>query len=453
MLVLSCEKEVVSDDPSVLLIFSADTVLFDTIFTSFGSATRHFKVYNQMKKSLEISRLSLSGGESSPFRMNVDGIPGSDFNNIVIRGGDSMYVFVEATIDPLEENSPMVVEDSVVFVTNGNVQDVKLVAWGQDVNIIKAEIFDTRTLAAGKPYLVYEYMMVDTGHVLRLEPGVRLHFHRNSRIYVAGSLIAEGDYDNPVVFEGARTESVYRNIPGQWDGIWLLPGSSGNRFINARIRNAVNGILVDTIGSKEIPTLYLANSRIENMTYAGIIGRGAAIYSYNTIISNCGYFAVALTIGGNYTFYHCTFANYWNISSRRTPSILIENYYIDIYGNVQLRPVNALFGNCIIHGSQFNEIEFSFHDGAAFDVVFDHCLLENSTTNQAPAIFSNCINVATPGFIEPQEGNYRLAEDSAAIDAGDPEIGSIHPFDHEGKSRPFGDGPDIGAFERHNENE
>ncbi len=445
----SCEKEPLLEDPTVKLVFSTDTVLFDTIFTTIGSVTRHFKVFNPYNKSILISSVSLSGDTGSPYRINVDGMPGRSFSDLKLRGGDSIYVFVETTIDPVGGDLPMVVEDSVVFVTNGNIQDVKLVAWGQDVNVINGEIFNTGTLTAGKPYLVYNSMMVDTGQVLSLEPGVRMHFHRDSRLFVAGTILAEGSPEHPVTFEGARTESAYRDIPGQWEGIWLMPGSSGNRFVHSRIRNAFNGIIADTVASPGSITLYLANSRIENMTSAGLYARGTTVYSYNTVISNCGFHNVALTIGGDYTFYHCTFANYWNFSTRTSSSLVIVNYYTDINDNINLRPVKALFGNTIIHGSRGQELEFFVHPDAGFDVEFNHSLVrvQSSYSEIFDGIFNNCIFEKDPGFIDPTRFNFRLSDDSPAIDAGDPLIGIIHPFDFDGKSRTDDIAPDIGAFE------
>jgi hypothetical protein len=437
LLFVSCEKDTILEDPSAKLTFSADTVLFDTIFSNIGSATRHFKVYNPHRKSVEISSISLSGGVNSAFRINVDGIPGRDFNNIVVRGGDSLFVFVETTIDPLDVNSPVIVEDSVVFLTNGNLQDVKLIAWGQDVIILNAEVFQSGTLTAEKPYLVYNSMTVDSGHILNIEPGVRIHFHHDSRLYVSGSIVVTGTYEQPVIFEGARTETVYRNIPGQWGGILLMPGSEGSRFINARIRNAVTGIQIDSAGFDESLVLYLANTRIENMTFAGIYARGAKIYSYNTIISNCGHFAIALTNGGDYSFYHCTVANYWSFSNRHTPSIFIDN----------TKPITAIFGNSIIHGSQSQEINLSVHPGIDFDILFNHCLVSSGNFSN-PGMFRNCIYNTLPGFVDLSEFNFRLGEDSPAIDTADPEIGNLFPFDYEGNSRSSGNAPDMGAYER-----
>ncbi len=446
---VSCEKDPVYEDPSAKLVFSTDTLHFDTIFTTIGSSTRHFKVYNPYDRSLEISSIRLSGDISSPFRINVDGIPGRKFSDVLIRGGDSIFIFVEATIDPVNGNHPVIVGDSVMFITNGNVQNVKLAAWGQDVKIIRDEVFGDETLSAEKPYLIYGNILVDTSRVLTLDPGVRMYFYRNSGLHVAGSLIAEGTGDNPVVFEAARTEASYRNIPGQWDGIRLMPGSTGNRLVNVRIRNAVNGLVVEAVSAEESTTLYLAYSRIENMTHAGLTGRGAAIYAYNTVISNCGHHLAALTAGGDYTFYHCTLANFWNFSSRRTPSVVIENYYVDSDGGINVTPVRAVLGNSIIYGNNGSEIGFSVHSEGAFDVVFDHCLIAAhlSLTEDFEDNFVSCITGVNPGFVDPAKYNFRPDKESPAINAGNPDTGNLHPVDFDGRSRISDDAPDIGAFE------
>jgi len=56
-------------------MFSSDTVMFDTIFTSIGSATRNFRVINPYDTDLTIDLIKLAGGEDSKFRININGIP------------------------------------------------------------------------------------------------------------------------------------------------------------------------------------------------------------------------------------------------------------------------------------------------------------------------------------------------------------------------------------------
>ena len=72
--VVSCRKSSqINPDANLKLEFSADTVLFDTVFTSLGSATHELRIYNRHSDDLKISSIRLIGGESSPFRLNVDG--------------------------------------------------------------------------------------------------------------------------------------------------------------------------------------------------------------------------------------------------------------------------------------------------------------------------------------------------------------------------------------------
>lgn len=453
LVIVSCDKEPFTEDQSAKLLFSSDTLLFDTVFTYIGTATRHFKVYNPYDKSLEIKSISLAGDTESPYRINVDGIPGRRFEDIILQGGDSLYVFVEATIDPVEGNLPIVVKDSVVFITNGNNQDVKLVAWGQDVTIIRGEQFTSGILESGKPYLVYDFMMVDSGQVLSVEPGVRIHFQPGSRLFIAGTILSLGTLEDPVIFEGARTESGYRNIPGQWEGVWLMPGSTGNRFVHTMVRNGVNGIIVDSLALAGDTTLYLANSRIENMTYAGLYAREAMVYSYNTIITNCGHHTIVLSGTGDYTFYHSTFANYWNFSSRRTPSVIIENY--SPTGSSGQAPLRVLFGNSIIHGSLSQEISFLPQSDERVEVLFSHSLLgiDDSFASANSDIFLDCIYGFSPGFTGPSSFNFRPEPGSVVIDGGDPEIGALHPLDLDGNLRISDNAPDIGAYEWYKEAE
>ena len=150
----SCIDEQISADPALKLTFSKDTLRFDTIFTTIGSSTSQIKVYNPNNKNVEISAIGLAGGAASPFRINVDGALNKDnrFTNIELRAKDSLYIFVEVTVDPLDVNSPVFIKDSIVFLTNNNQQDVKLIAYGQNMEVLRNTTFSTdTTLTAEKP--------------------------------------------------------------------------------------------------------------------------------------------------------------------------------------------------------------------------------------------------------------------------------------------------------------
>ena len=46
------------------LSFSRDTVLFDTVFTTIGSTTQQFKIYNNDSKTITIEQIELMGGSA-----------------------------------------------------------------------------------------------------------------------------------------------------------------------------------------------------------------------------------------------------------------------------------------------------------------------------------------------------------------------------------------------------
>ncbi len=139
--------------------FSTDSVVFDTVFSGIGSTTRYFKVYNPCDKRINISEIRLGKNNLSKYRINVDGIATHIVKNIKIAGKDSIYIFIELTINT---NQDMLLEqDSIIFLTNGNYQDVKLLAWGQDIHFVNGKIINTTTWTNDKPYLVYNSMLVD----------------------------------------------------------------------------------------------------------------------------------------------------------------------------------------------------------------------------------------------------------------------------------------------------
>ncbi len=447
----ACEKEEIYTKSDTKLEFSTDTVMFDTIFTNIGSATRYLTIKNPYKQSLIINSIQLAGGTTSPYRLNIDGISAHLLEDIELPAKDSIYIFVEVTIDPNNTSSPLVIKDSILFNINENQQDIKLISWGQDVHLINEEVIGNEVWTSDKPYLIYNSMLVDTNSHLQILPGTKLYFHKGSRLFVAGKLTAEGTFDEPVLFSGDRLENSYEDIPGQWDGIWFMPGSSGSVLNHVHLQNAIIGAQVDTFATADEYTLEIYNSKIENMTYAGIFAQGARMKVANTVIANCGEFAAALTIGGSYEFFHSTLANNWGISTRISPSLYLNNYYTDINGNTQLRALEkAFFGNCIIYGNKKDELIIDQADGAELNYYFDHCLIriEEDLPAAQPDNFRSIIRNEAPNFVDSYIGNYELDTLSPAIDRGNTDIGLLYPVDLNNESRIEDEAPDLGAYER-----
>ena len=142
-----------------------------------------------------------------------------------------------------------------------------------------------------------------------------------------------GTADEPVTFQGPRLEAAFRELPGQWDRIWINEGSVNNVINHAIIKNGFIGIQAETMDASMGNRLVISNTQIRNMTGIGLLSRFYRIQAYNSVIANCAVYDAALTIGGSYDFRHCTLGNYWSLSTRQTPSLLITDYYEDPYTN------------------------------------------------------------------------------------------------------------------------
>ncbi|MEE9461082.1 MAG: right-handed parallel beta-helix repeat-containing protein [Bacteroidales bacterium] len=454
--IISCERYELNRSSDARLAFSTDTVFFDTIFTTLGSATKRFRIYNNDIQPIEVTSIELAGGTQSVFRLNIDGYASHQVSNIEIPPEDSLFIFVEVTLDPNNMDSILRIQDSIVFLTNGNVQDVDLVAWGQDVHLLSGDTLQTSTWINDKPYLILDYIMVDSLQTLTLEEGVRIHMHRDAWMIVKGTLLANGSLEQPIVIQGDRLEYLYRDIPGQWGGIYFWPGSRENHLEHVTIKNGMYGLWADTVMTPGIPTLNITNCVIQDMSAIGIIGRGAAIHADNTVIGSCGQFSIFMSIGGSYEFYHCTVANYWGsgFSNRTTPAVAMKNYYQDAWGGIQVRPIDkAYFGNCILYGNKEYELAVDEHPSSQIPYHFDHSLVkvdpdEFDLNDQAH--FVNVINLEDPRFVNPdyKYNNFQLDTLSPAKDVAFPDIAIQYPLDILGVSRLGTLGPDMGAYER-----
>ncbi|MBN2614398.1 MAG: hypothetical protein JXR71_01780 [Bacteroidales bacterium] len=460
----SCQKnEVLDTSPNLTLNFSTDSVLFDTVFTSLGSATRRLMVYNPSHQKIKISDIALAGGEQSPFRINIDGNPAPDQKDVELAGGDSLYIFARVTINPTNVNNPFVVEDSILFQINGNNQTVRLVAWGQNAHYIVADhtvpgfpsykivadSLQTTRWTNDKPYVVYGYAVVNSYGKLEIQPGTHIYFHKNSGlwIYANGQLTAQGTIDEPIVFQGDRLESDYADIPGQWDRIWIMEGKSNqnNTLENAIIKNGYIGIQAESFFKKNENKLVLKNVVIQNMDGAGILSRNYTIEGQNLVVANCGGYCLALTDGGSYHFIQSTIANYWPYSIRNNPAVMLTNFVTD--SNNQAVPNNLSFnlGNSIIYGYNDNEFGTQMVAGADSSYFLDHCLVKTTRNTGNTINFNEIIKNTDPKFKDVHTMDFRLDTLSPAIGKGSLAIGSASPYDILGNTR--GALPDLGAYQ------
>lgn len=439
-----------SSDKNLALTFSADTISFDTVFTTVGSATKQFKIYNRNKNSLTIESIELVNAAKSGFRMNIDGEHGTKLSNVDILKKDSLYSFVEVTVDPTNSKNPLLIRDSIRLVVNGNTQYIQLEAVGQDVYIWKDQTVAQDSVILGdKPLLIYNGLTINEGVKLEVKKGTTFFLRNNATIDIYGTLIAEGSVSEPIVFRGSRFDNIEADIPfdnvsGQWVGITFHPKSFNNIIENVRVRNAVRGITFSA-SDPQILKASLVNTSVQNTSEYGVLAVNSKINAENCLFANSRGAALSL-LGGEYSFLHCTLANYYRWASRQEESLVL--------GNSDKGTAYALtkcdFINSIIYGSAMDELYLGGTGSITFNYLFRNCLIK--TTERADDHFVNTIWNTDPLFLDLNKGgiysyNFELQEASPARGKADKVYSLQVPFDMNGNSRLGDSNPDIGCYE------
>lgn len=451
IIVLCCCKKnsfISAFDAKVSL--SADTIRFDTLFTSTGSVTHYFKVFNNNDKKLRLSDISLAGGSHSYFKINVDGAEGPSVQNLEIDANDSLYVFITATIDPTSSKIPFVVQDSIGVSYNGNRRWVQLQAWGQNGNFLRNHaITSDTTWTNEKPFVILGGLLVAEGATLTIQKGCRIYMHADAPFVVDGTLNAVGEkFDSTkIIFTGDRLDEFYRDLPASWPGIYFRERSVGNTLQYVVVKNAYQGIVAEKIPLTAEPKVTLKECIIDNCYDAGILGVETSIEAINTLVSNCGK-NVLLVKGGEYDFTHCTDVAISNsYISHRQPVLGLADF-LKVGDDVTTGKMKATFTNCIFwgaNGTVDNEVIALREGNEAFDVKFSHCLWKANEEPGNVTVVSVVVN-EDPLFetmdTRQNRYNFRLKAGSPAINKG---VATAVSTDLDGNNRV--NIPDIGAYE------
>ena len=484
---LSCERDPFTTNPNHKLEFSADTVRFDTVFSTISSITLELKVYNRHNKAIKINKLWLEGGSSSVFRFNADGYPSGQtkmLENIEIPANDSIFVFVEITPQANMQSTPVHVTDNLLFSLNGQTQKVILEAYGQDVVVLRNySLAADETFSADKPYLIFGYLHIPKGKTLTLQAGTKIFINRGSKvilktgirniqldnttIVVEGNLVANGTTDKRISIRGDRFDWAYTNIPysylpSQWGGIYFFSETGNNSLKNTTITGGNIGVLL--YGSSTIPVkLDVDGSIVHCMGAYGILSQFGDLSVINSEVSNCGKSAI-LQLGGSLKMIHSTIANYMPSvfagGNTSRPAVDIVSF-TKKNGAVAAFPINScVIENCIITGNLQNEL--SLQDttlGIPFNVFISNCLIKAEKLSY-PQLHEITLTRAegndifvqtTPDFDNMKESGYfdfRLSEQSAARDKANMTVSQHYPTDLLGKDRLKDNKPDIGAYEK-----
>ncbi|WP_396211537.1 hypothetical protein [Flavobacterium sp.] len=431
----SCRTDFETIPSNGSLEFSEKTIYLDTIFANIGSSTYQLKVYNRSNNDIRIPKIELGKGQSSKYRITVDGMTGNNnrsFENVELLANDSLFIFIETTVNIAETESDFTYNDKILFDVGTNQQSVDLVTLIQDAIFIKpnrdldAKIYETINIENfdpetrghtlrddelnwnnAKPYVIYGNVLVPNGKTLTIGEGTSVHFHKDATLIVdnGAKLIIDGKLNltdsegviltkREVTFEGDRLEPFYEDVPGQWGAIFIFSGTKSlivNEINHLTLKNATVGLFLASNTNNNSPNVKIDNSQFYNCSNIGILTRASIINGTNTVINNCGIASLACTYGGNNNFNHCTFNNNWN--STKQVAVLLTDYFEDIeaiYANNTINIFN--FTNCIVYGT--NQRELAIEKKGNNDLIynFKNCLLKYSSSQIANPNFYNFTN-------------------------------------------------------------
>jgi hypothetical protein len=448
----SCKKDSFITSEFARLTITADTLKYDTVFTTTGSITKSFKIINENNQKLRLSKVKLMGGATSAYKMNVDGAATTEVNNLDIEANDSIYVFVSVTINPNATNLPFIVSDSILVNYNGNNRYIQLQAYGQNANFLSNRLITGNVVWTNNlPYVILGSIRIDTTATLTIQSGCRIYSHADAPFIVDGTLAVNGTQADPVIFTGDRLDEGYKDLPASWPGIYFRGNSKNNVLTYAVVKNAYQAIVTEKPSINANPKLILHQCIVDNAYDAGIFCVNSSLQADNSLISNCGS-NIILSYGGIYNFTHCTVAAYsTNYLNHKNPVLNVNNFSNQT-GTTLTADLNAVFRNNIFWGDDGivkDELVVNKQGTNPFVVLFEKNIYR-ALTDPSNSTLSNNIKNTDPSFdsidVSKRIFDFRITKNSFApgINAG---TLTGFPKDLDDNNRNVGL-PDIGCYEK-----
>ena len=452
MFLAACREELATS-PSDQPTLSVDTLHMGLLLTDNSSPTYQVKLFNRCGAELRLTSIALRNAAVSGFRMNVDGMNGTEFTNsdlLRIASGDSMFIFVEATFAGRGTLATTQHNDYIDVTCNGRTQTIVLDAESKDVIKLRGMVLaNDATWARGTEVQIYDSLVIPRGVTLTLADSTTFYLHDKAEILVRGTLRCEGTLANPVTLRGDRTDWMfdnlpYDNLPSQW-GALRIDTSANATFLHTDIHGLADGIVIDSMANVTFDACRLKNSDGNLVT-----SRMARLTLRNCEMSNAAG-ALLDIYGGWNEVTHCTLANY-NFAAVVTRRALCLNSWNE--NGEQAMPLHeCVIRNTLIHG-RWNNPDISYPsevgvaNGTVSNFLFDHCLL--LANGEDDPNFLNNIWGEDPLFslidVENYTFDFHVKEGSPAIGAGSADGAAICPTDLDGKTR-AADAPTIGCYE------
>ena len=473
-----CHKEIFATKGA--LSFSTDTLSFDTVFTTLGSTTQYFKVRNPQSQAINISDIRLLQLQGNQFRINVDGVSGTEFKNVSIPAHDSIYVFVEVTINPNSALNPFVITDQVQFLTNGATQKVVLEAMGQNAYYhFSDSISGSVTWPADKPHIIINkhghlpILEILPGATLTIQPHTQIYMAPNAVITLDGTLNAHGgSWADSIAFRYIRLESDYQGKSGQWLGITYSRSATINMdhvIIDQSNFGLSDEYVLDNLFNAQIttsnlknyaanpipPTVTLDKCIIRNCSNA-MVAIATTLNATNCLFHSSGGSMVQIGMGGTYNISNCTVANMFS-SGRQDASFVITDRITYLPNNDSLKTqvgpyvTTASIVNTAIVGTLTSELYVS-PSPSSVTASFRYCniTIPADSFHLIQSQDNNCLYNSYPPqfsfFKDPASSNYMPDSTTSPLYGKGYNYGIVNDFYGYPRSSP----PSVGAIEWHN---
>ncbi len=422
MLATGCERDFFHTPGARDIVFSADTLSFDTIYAGFTTPTRRLLVRNVGDEDVTLDRIVLEGGASSPFMVNIGGLPSADAQGVRLCGGDSLFVFFSVQEPRVAGGLALGrLSDRLIVSGGANSWAAVVQAVVRNVEVAPSAVSaDVQWLCDSIPYLVEDSLAVESGATLLIGPGVTVLMDRGAVVSVEGRLVVAAEPARRSSFAPLRSDGFYESIPGQWGGVRLGGGALAD-VSYCDFACPSFGFLCDSSSSLSADGVW-----IRDVAKAGVAASMADVRMSNSIVSDCGGGAFSLR-GGRAILRHVTVADYYSWDHRSVPALS--------FGAAGSDEASLTVDNSIIVGGLSAEVEADSMEVGRAQIRHSLVKADKKKVSAASDVFVGCVVATDARFADRLSADYHLTESSAAIGLADRSLAADLPSDFEGAFR------------------
>jgi len=443
----ACRKNLNIKNDTGKLSLSADTLVFDTLFTTYNSPTARLYVRNRTNGRLDIDFMGIENANTD-FSLIIDGVKSNQVKNYSLAAGDSLLVFASYKARTQTPQNYLA-EEIITFKVNGHIQQVVMKCFSVNGVMLYKSLPSSNYVMQDTAYIIRDTLSVAVGQTLTINNKARIYFDNGAAILVRGTLKVQGTKDNPITFQGVRLDDKYKERAGQWSGIYFFTTAKDNEVHYAEIKNANYGLYAAYPQMDSNVKLVVSHSKIHDMVVAGITGAETKLYAYNTLIYDCGQSAVQMLAGGTYQYDYCTFYGDASKYTHEQPTLVALDYFGDPRSPIATGALNLIMRNTIVYGNGKPEDEFfvGLVTNLPFGYSITNCLLKTKNFANQDFIsnpsYKNIIN-QNPLFENTGDKKFFLKAESPAKNQATVIAGITKDIEDNTRS---GLTPTIGAYE------